>query len=47
MKDIKVKLKRFGTITVNKKVRAHNVGNLWHIFIFGDWHTVPDSDVIV
>ncbi len=44
--DIKVTLKRFGTIKINKSVSAHKHNNgLWHVFIFGDWHEVPESDV--
>jgi hypothetical protein len=45
MNDIKVKLKKFGTIKVNKIVKGHKVGNLWHVLIFGDWHSVPECDV--
>ena len=46
MSDIKIFLKKFGTLKINKKVLGHKVGKLWHVYIFGDWHCVPECDVI-
>lgn len=40
-----VLLKVFGTIKVNEKVKAHKVGNLWHVYYLYDWHSVPDQDI--
>lgn len=41
-----VLLKRFGPITVNKRVPAHKHQNgLWHVYINEDWHEVPETDI--
>lgn len=45
MNDVKVKLKKFGIINVNKTVSAHKVGNIWHVNIVDEWHSVPGCDV--
>jgi len=38
-------LKKFGTIAVNKVVKGYKVGKMWYVYIFDDWHYVPESDV--
>lgn len=43
--DKAILLKKFGCHETNKIVKGHKVGNLWHVFFFGDWHCVPDSDI--
>jgi hypothetical protein len=40
----KVFLKKFGTININKEVDGYKVGNLWYVYIYGDWHYVPLED---
>ena len=40
----KVLLKKFGIISVNEIVNGYRVGNLWYVYIFGDWHYVPECD---
>ncbi|SNS23766.1 hypothetical protein SAMN05446037_1006160 [Anaerovirgula multivorans] len=45
MNDASVMLKKFGTVDINKIVKGHKVGNLWHVYVYDDWHVVPQCDV--
>lgn len=45
-REFEVILKKFGTVPIDKKVRARKTGYGKIIcFFFGEWRTTPESDI--